>query len=437
MLAEAGAAPSRLLVASCSGPHCAILPRGRPCPLPRRSRHADPDTPIPTHRSQRTDPDTPIPTHRSQRTDPSSPVRLTTPHRRRHRPPSHVPRGRCARSHRGPKPTVVARGQGGKSWPAARMAAVQRAGLGAPASAPVRQRGSSGCKGSLRGIAPRTQAAPRCAGRGRQSSPAARIAAVHRTILGAPASARVWQRGSSGCKGSLRAPHAARPPGTPHHRRQPAAPPPCHVARGVIADLAIAPTPPAGPPTRTIGASPRLPPPCHVARGVIADLAIAPTPPAGPPTPHHRRRLAATTTVPRCKGCHRRPCDCTNPARRSATPHHRRQPAATATVPRCKECHRRPRDCTNPPACPTTRTTGAGLAPHHRLALHGVAARSPPPRQSRPPTEPVRPPPPSTLPCGPRPPPPVTARAVKARGPVRQKQIRGKGGGGADVHRRS
>jgi hypothetical protein len=116
-------------------------------------------------------------------------------------------------------------------------------------SAPSWQRGSSGCKGSLRGFAPRTQAASSGAGQCGKFRPAARIAVTNRTRLGAPTSAPVRQSGSSGCKGSLRAP--------------------CHRTK-----------------------------PCG--RLNLRDL-------HGPVLTHHAPPAPAppTATVPRCKGCHR------------------------------------------------------------------------------------------------------------------------------------
>ena len=283
-----------------------------------------------------------------------------------------------------------------------------------PRRAPVAE--ASGCMGSLRAFAFRTQAGSLARSEGGKFWRAARIAAAHRSGLGAsghrhwvgrPNPRGAWARcarlamvqipaaaTTPRCKGCHRSPRIctkpARRSGHPHHRRQPAATATVPRSKGCHrSPRHCTKTPPSAQPLRTTGASPRPPPPCHVARGVAAVSQLHQNAPVGP-----------------------------------ATSHHRRQPAAAATTPRCKGCHRSPRNCTKTrPSARPLRTTGTAHVRRHRATLQGVSPQSPQLHQTRPSARPLR-----TTGASPRPPPPChVARGVAAVPAIAPKRARRSG----------
>jgi hypothetical protein len=159
-------------------------------------------------------------------------------------------------------------------------------------------------------------------------------------------------------------------------------PPPCHVARGVVAVRAFAPgrgcqfNHPAPP---TPG---RPPPPCHVARGVVAVRAFAPgrgcqfNHPA-PPTPgrlHHRATLQGVSSRSAPSRQAAAASSTTRRHRHRAGPHHR------ATLQGVSS-----RAVTSRQAAAASSTTQhhrRRAGPHHRATLQGVSSRSAHSRQA-------------------------------------------------------
>ena len=328
---------------------------------------------------------------------------------------------------------------------------------------PARQPESSGCKGSLRAFAPRTQTAAPAAAPRPQILARARIATAHHHprhpsvdnrrgsrilgVQGIVARVRTADESRRSCRPARSArfgPRANRhrPPHRPRHPSvgdRPGSPDP----RGVWDRCAILPRPlrewaaRSGPRVRRGGptqqacpsARPSLPaapcptrrPPCHVARGVTAVPAIAPTrpsvrPPHAPPAPN-----PPTTTVPRSMGCHRSPAIApslpigpSTPRTTGAKPAHHHRATLQGVSPHSPQLHRtrpsarppphhRRQTCPPPPchvargvtAVPaiapnppigtlTTNTTGAKPGHRHRATLQGVSSQSPQLHQTRP-----------------------------------------------------
>ena len=284
---------------------------------------------------------------------------------------------------------------------------------------------SSGCKGSLRAFAPRTQAAARAARPGpnvsarradRRRPPPSASRCRHRP--GSPDPRGVWDRCAI-LPPPLRAwaaksgPRARR--GEPTHQARPSARPPnstgakpVHRHRATLQGVSsqspqLHQTRPSvrTPPHRRRQTRPS--PPCHVARGVIAVPAIAPNPSVGPPTPASPAPTPPTTTVPRSMGWHRVPRHCTSPAHRPAHPRtagaklaHRHRATLQGVSPQFPQLHQ-PRSSARPPP----GTTGAKPAHRHRATLQGVSPQFPQLHQPRPSARPpphhrrqTRPPPP-------------------------------------------